>query len=123
MQIRESPLNGLAGDYLQRARESLTPKRTRPEFAVELGQMLGIELASNTYWSWERGKRLVPAAAMVAAFRLSGLPMADPEGERTLAERLLRLEEGLEELRSELHARRDTRPLGSGAPRQGGFRP
>ena len=120
-EVARSPLNREAGAYLERARKSIGAKPA--DFAVELGHQLGFEVGYNRYLSWENGDRTVPGPAIFAAFRLTGLPVADPEGERTLAERLLRLEEGLEELRSELHARRDTRPLGSAGPPRGGFRP
>lgn len=114
MQLRNSSLNRDAGAYLQRARESLTPKRGRPEFAAELGQALGIELTANTYWSWETGRRLVPGAAIFAAFRLSGLPVADPAAERTLAEELRQLRESVEEIRSGLQKRRGSGRRGGG---------
>ena len=120
--IQRSELNRLAAAYIERARKSLEPAPTMDEFLAQLSRTMEVSVPYTRYNGWESGRSLVPAAALVAMFRLSGLPVADPEGERTLAERLQRLEAGLEALRSEFLERLDIRPLGGGALQTRGIR-
>lgn len=117
-EFASSELNRQAGEYLRRARESL--QKTLPDFAAEIAHATGTSGSTSQALSqWERGERTVPAAVILAAARLSGLPLEDPAAERTLSQRLQRLEEGQErveegllEIRREL-ATRQARLIGS----------
>lgn len=109
-EFARTELNRQAGDYLKRARES--SQKTLPDFAAEIAHVTGTTGSTAQALSqWERSERTVPAAVVLAAARLSGLPLADPESERTLSQRLQRLEEGLVEVQRELRQRRDIRLL------------
>lgn len=109
-EFQGTELNRLAGDYLLRARKSLG--KSQPEFAEEIAATAGVTGVTGLS-GWERNERTVPAAVVLAALRLSGLPLVDPVAERQLSQRLQKLEEGLEEVQRELRQRRDTRLLGA----------
>lgn len=97
-ELQRSRLNAEAASYLERARKSLPTAPKPADFAVELGQELGFEVGYNRYLAWENGDRSVPAAAVLAAHRITGLPVADPTGERTLVERLQSQDQRLDRL-------------------------
>ena len=78
--ITETDLNGLAADYLIRARRELglrTQGRelTKAEFARLVAKRLGSTLTAGMYRSYEGRLRQIPAAVMIAASQVSGVPM------------------------------------------------
>lgn len=85
--------NATAVRYLEAARQSLDV--TRERFAELLSDELGLTITPITlsyYLGAKSRSQTVPAAVMIAATRLSGLPLLDEGQGRTLAERLARLE-------------------------------
>lgn len=85
--------NEVSVAYLDAAQKSL--KLNNREFASALTQELGVAISENVlgyYLGVKSRRQPMPAAIMVAAARLSGLPLLDEQRERTLGERLERLE-------------------------------
>ena len=70
--------------------------------------MMGIELTPNTYWSWETGRRQVPAAAIFGALALTNLPVSREVG-RAVREELRLLWDAVAEIRSEMREKPDGR--------------
>ncbi len=76
--------NQLAADYLKNVRVE-HGKRVRGkeldrvEFATLLAQALEVGLSPQMYRTYENGTRAVPAAVMIAASQVSGVPMVVDE--------------------------------------------
>lgn len=97
-----APLNKVAGDYLRRAREvrGVIQEVFAAELETELNRGMPpgkplVGLGQTTLASYELARRRVPAAVVWAAFKLTGLPIRDPEATRAMDDRLRRIEEAL----------------------------
>lgn len=91
-----SPLNKEAGAWLRDARKER--KRSGPKFAGALSDLLKTPISAGALYAYETGTRTVPAAVMLAAARLTRVPIAlDATAKRSLADELV--EEVLRRLR------------------------
>jgi transcriptional regulator with XRE-family HTH domain len=102
--MRSTADNALAGSYLKQARLGLG--RSQGEFAQDLTAALGLEVGQSSLSNYETARRLIPAAVIIAAFRLSGLPFANAQAERALGEWMASVTEEQREQRSELRTLR-----------------
>jgi hypothetical protein len=78
--ITDTDLNRLAADYLKRARLEFGQRErgrelNRVEFAALIAKRLGTSLSAGMYRTYERKERQIPAAVMIAASMVSGVPM------------------------------------------------
>ena len=81
--------NRLAGIYLRQCRLSLG--KTGREFTLAVGEELGFAISESSLNAYEKGRHTVPAAVMIAASRLSGMPMVvDERSEELFLERIER---------------------------------
>jgi hypothetical protein len=80
-QIARTALNKQAGEWLRATRETSRSPRAE-QFARALEAILVTPIAVGTLYSWERGDRTVPAAALLAASQLTGEPIALSESAR-----------------------------------------
>lgn len=82
--ITNTDLNRLAADYLKRARLEFGHRErgrelNKAEFAKLLATRLGTKLSAGMYRSYEARLRQIPAAVMIAASEVSGIPMVVDE--------------------------------------------
>lgn len=117
--FQSAPQNREAGAWLRSARGG----RSQAQFAAELTEALGINLEANTLGSYEIARRTVPAPVMLAAARITGIPLPTQEVDQALAAQLKDL---LREVRkqaqrqakfdAELRRLREAKGLESGPP-------
>lgn len=89
--ITDTDLNRLAADYLKRVRLEFGRRErgrelNKAEFARLLAKRLGTNLSAGMYRTYERRERQIPAAVMIAASQVSGVPMVvdEQQGEMIL---------------------------------------
>ena len=88
-EMQGTAANQLAGIYLRQCRRSLD--QSGREFSVALSAELGLSVSPSSLTGYEKGRRAVPAAVMIAASRLSGMPMVvDERSEELFLERIER---------------------------------
>lgn len=113
--LTDTEHNETAVRYLKEAQRALGMNNR--EFARALGTNLGVEISETTYGYMVSGKtrrQPVPGAILVAAARLSGLPLLNQEQERTMGGRLERLENWMAQVEGLL---RQLLPPGEVGPR------
>jgi hypothetical protein len=75
--------NKRAGEWLRKAR--VDRKRSGPRFAAQLASALQIPFKVGALYSYEAGTRAVPAAVLIAASEITGIPItADQAQKQTL---------------------------------------
>jgi transcriptional regulator with XRE-family HTH domain len=82
-----SPLNKEAGNWLREARKER--KRSAPKFAGALSDLLKTPVTAGALYAYETGTRTVPAAVMLAAARLTRVPIElDEAAKKSLADEI-----------------------------------
>lgn len=93
IRLAASPQNRTAGQLFKRAR--VAAEVSQGDFGKQVARRLGMsEISQSAVSDWERGKRQVPAAAIIAAAEVAHMDPAElfvAESKRiTAADRLLR---------------------------------
>ena len=105
-EIVDTPHDAAAVTYLKEVQKSLA--LSNRDFAKRVSEELGVPISENVfgyYLGVKSRRQPMPAAILVAAIRLSGIPFEDKEAARTLAEELRAIRGELERLRHQERAR------------------